>query len=119
MLQAFGQLQAQVSLTLPIWGNINAKSPVNDTISMLQNSPIGATISALKGVKLTSGTLTLTIQINGTPITGLNGLSITTSAQNFTATAANIIAQGDLVEMVITSAAGPPSKLVGTLWGTR
>lgn len=119
VLQAFGQLQAQMNLVLPLWGNINAKSPVNDTLSLLQNSPIGFTINSLKGVKLTSGTLTLGFQINGVAVTGLTNLSITTTAQSFTATAAQTVAQGDLVEMVISASTGPPSKLVGTLWCAR
>lgn len=119
ILAAFGKVQGRFNILNVVWGSINAKSPVNDTIPVMEYAPVALTFGSLKAVKLTSGTLTLTFQINGVPITGLTNLAITSTPQNFTATALNTCAVGDLIEMVISAAAGPPSKLVGTLLATR
>ena len=52
---------------------------------------------------LATGTATISILKNGTPITGLSALSITTSVQNFIATAGNVFAAGDVIGVSVTA----------------
>lgn len=80
-------------------GNIS-----NQTIVLDAKAAVAYTISGLRGLKLASGTLTLSVQINGTPVTGLDAISVTTTPQDLTATAANVVSVGGRVTFVITSA---------------
>ena len=57
--------------------------------------------------KTVSGTLSVAIQINGTPVTGINTLAVTSVEATGTATALNVVAIGDVVTMVVTSGSTP------------
>ena len=53
--------------------------------------------------QLTGGTITAAVQINGVAVTGLSAMALTTSLQSFTATAANAVAVGDFVDLVLSA----------------
>lgn len=53
-----------------------------------------------------AGTCTLTMNINGTPVTGISAVSVSTTKATYTATAANSIAINDLVTIVTSSNSG-------------
>jgi hypothetical protein len=61
------------------------------------------TINRLKNLKTTSGTITASIQINGVDVTGLSGLSVTSTPQSPTASGANLISVDDRVTLVLSS----------------
>lgn len=119
VLEAIGQLQAQLNGLGTLWGNINYLAPVNGTFTILQYAPVAFTVNSLKQVRTTSGSLTLAIKINGTAMTGASAISVTTSPQDVNITAANTMAVGDIITIEISSASGPPANLVGTLIATR
>ena len=50
------------------------------------------------------GTCTAQIAINGTPVTGMSSLSVTTTSLNASATAANTVNVGDELQLVISAA---------------
>lgn len=88
------------------------------TITLLPYALYAATINKIWDIKTTSGTITVAIQINGTPVTGLSAISVTSTPQNVTATAANTIAVGDEVTMVLSSNSSA-TKLQFTMESTR
>lgn len=53
-----------------------------------------------------AGTCTAAVKINGTNVTGISAVSVSTSVATGTATAANAVAVGDKVTLVITSPSG-------------
>ena len=68
-------------------------------------APTGYTISSLTHSRV-SGTCTVSVQINGTNVTGLTGVVVNTaptSATETNATAANVVAVGNRVELVVTA----------------
>lgn len=105
-------------VTSEVVANVYWTSPSNGTIPITPKAAFGSTIDQIRGLKTTSGTLTLAIQINGTNVTSLSALSVTSTPQDVTATAAFTVAAGDRITMVITSASSPVG-LEFTLKGTR
>jgi hypothetical protein len=89
------------------------------TITLIEYAPYAFTINSLRNLGTVGGTATGTLNINGTPVTGCSSLSLTSSPQTGTATAANAVSVGNTVTFV-TSA---PSSLTGlvpfSLIGTR
>jgi len=55
------------------------------------------------GIQTSAESMTVTVAINGTPITGINEVSGSSSIQDYTATALNTVAIGDLVTLTINS----------------
>lgn len=53
-----------------------------------------------------AGTATAAVKINGTSVTGISAVSVSSSVATGTATAANSVAVGDKVTLVITSPSG-------------
>lgn len=51
-----------------------------------------------------AGSITATLKINGTPITGLTGIAVTTVKSDFIGTASNLVSIGDEVTVSIVSA---------------
>jgi hypothetical protein len=89
----------------------------NQTRTIDAKAAFGYTIGSLRGLSTTAGSITLTVQINGTNVTGLTNISVTTTPQDVTATAANLVAAGDKVTFVFTSnssAAGFETTLSAT-----
>lgn len=87
---------------------VSDSAPVASDIVLLVASARGSgTISGLFGAKTASGTVVVTVKINGTAVTGLNGVTITSTLQNLTATAANTYVTGDRITMEYGSASSP------------
>lgn len=79
------------------------ENPTNKTVTLLAYALYDMTLDQIFGLKLASGTLDLTIAINGTPVTGLNGLNVDDNVQNPLATANNAVSVGDRITMTISN----------------
>jgi hypothetical protein len=75
------------------------------TYTIVLDAKYARTINELT-VDAGAGTCTLTMNINGTPVTGISAVSVSTTEATYTATAANAIAVGDTVTIVTTSNSG-------------
>ena len=98
--------------------SVFVNTPVDGTLVVEAKAAFAFTIAQVRGLKTSSGSLSLAVQVNGTNVTGLSGLSVTTSAQDASATAANAVSVGDRVTVVISSSSGP-ANLEFTLSATR
>jgi hypothetical protein len=87
------------------------------TYTIVLNAKYARTINELT-VIAGAGTCTLTMNINGTPVTGISGVSVTTTGTTYTATATNVVVVGGTVTMVTTSNSGLAS-LQATIKTTR
>jgi hypothetical protein len=98
--------------------NINYLSGMIETPQIKTYTFISASVSniSLTSIEINtlSGTATGTINISGTPVTGMTAFSITSSSQTFIATGANSVTAGQSVTFVI-SASSAPVDLVFTL----
>lgn len=84
-------------------GNVFITGPINTTIPLMSSAQYAFTLNGLSNLKVSGGTITATIQINGVNVTGLSNLSVTSTPQSPTASAANTVAIGDRVTLVLTS----------------
>ncbi|MFI4954555.1 MAG: hypothetical protein ACHP9Y_01430 [Gammaproteobacteria bacterium] len=66
-------------------------------------APFGYTVTEVYQIQTSSGSVTAALQINGTNITGLSSISVTSTAQNVAATGANTVAVGDALTLVFSS----------------
>jgi hypothetical protein len=99
LAQGFGRLQ----LSLPI------QSPTDSTAYLpLMNTRFPLTIKSLTA-KTDAGTCTVAIKINGTNVTSLSAVAVTSTEATTDATAANTMAIGD--DLTIT-----PSSVSGVGW---
>jgi hypothetical protein len=87
-----GQIQAPTAMTYTL--ELSAKRPY--TIKVLNH-------------KLDAETATFSVQINGTNVAGLASLSGTTSLGTATATAANSVAIGNTVDLVVSAVSTSPA----------
>lgn len=87
------------NFSIPVYLSAGA----NMTLPLDSKAYFGYTIDAIRGLDTSAGSITVAIQINGTPVTGLSALSATTTAQDATATAANTVAAGDRLTAVFSS----------------
>lgn len=94
-----GKLQAQ-------W--VNGAIVTDDTVWMSYDAPYAGTINTLKHVTGT-GSFTVAIKINGTNVTSLSAVSVSSTPATATATAANTFAAGDVITAVISAATGSPT----------
>lgn len=92
-----------LKVLLPYMVNVYILSPSNLTIPLIAASSYATTISAIAGLKVASGSLTLTVSINGVAVTGLSNLSVTSTAQNPIATALNAVAINARLTIVISN----------------
>lgn len=88
-------------------GNLYIQTPADGTIVLVSSSRIAFTITGLYNLKTSSGTVTASVKINGTDVTGLAALSITSATQSPTATALNTVAIGDRVTLVLSASSTP------------
>ena len=117
----YQQLQAgdSVDLTGVVESRGNyVQTPANGTYPLTSKAAYAAVVGGLRGLKTSAGTLTLTVSVNGTPVTGLSGVAVTTVAQDVPATAANAMAVGDRLTLTLSAVTGA-ADLEFTLWGTR
>lgn len=75
----------------------------DDTYALTSYAPYPFIINGINQIATTSGTITVAIKINGTNVTGLSALAVTSSPANYTASAANVVAAGDRVTVVTSS----------------
>jgi len=88
-------------------------SPANTSfdVPLIINAEFAMTVNALHALKVDTGSLTLTIKKNGTAITGMGAIAVTSTAQTATATAGNSLAVDDVVTYSIASVSGSPNYL--------
>ncbi len=89
----------------------------NMTIVLDQSAAFAYTIDTLIA-KLASGDTDAAVKINGTPVTGIRALDVTSSEATGTASAANSVGIGDTVTLVL-SAGTTPVDFGATLKCTR
>lgn len=100
-----------------VWIADSATTVHNDTYNLFEKWPYtnGGTVNSI--VYHTGGTatpsFTVSLQIAGTPITGCNGLGVSSAIDTTTTcTAANTIANGQSMALVITGTSGSPASAV-------
>lgn len=92
--------------------------PVASDIQVLVTSALASgTIAGIYGARTASGTVTLSIKINGTAATGLDGVTINSTPQNITATAANTYVSEDRITVEYGAVTGSPTNLEFTIGG--
>ncbi len=91
-----------IPTTSKSFGSYFSSAPSNSTIPLF-TATVATTINEIRGLRTTSGTCTISIQIDGVNVTGLSGLSVTSAEQNPTASGANTVAVGADVTLVISS----------------
>ncbi len=93
-------------------------APADGTITLCAKAAFGFTINELRGAATSAGTITWAIKINGTNVTGLSAVAVTSTPQDVTATAANVVATGDRVTLVKSSTSAA-ANMEATLKFTR
>ena len=88
-----------------------------DTFTYTLFATNAGTITALYAtIGGNGGSLAATVQIAGTPVTGINGVTVNSAGvQTFTATAANTWTAGQIITLVLASLTGSPQGSVFTL----
>ena len=74
----------------------------NGTAKVTSFAPVAFTINSLK-VAVDSGSCTIDVEINGTGVTGMTNLSVTSTPLTATATALNSVSVDDEVTIVISN----------------
>jgi len=90
--------------------NIQFLLPVgyNDTFTFLQSANFGFTVDKAY-YQTATGTITGDVKIEGTSVTGLSALSISSTEGNSTASAAKTVTAGDKITLVTTAGEGSPA----------
>lgn len=84
--------------------------PIAKSYTLDVSAPYPYTINTVTA-KLASGTLTASFSIDGSPITGLSNVSVSTTRGTATATASNSTSTGSLLSMTLSSFGGTPADL--------
>jgi hypothetical protein len=66
-------------------------------------APFGYTVTEAYQIQTSSGTVTAALKINGTSITGLSSISVSSTPQNVAATGANTVSVGNTLSLVFSS----------------
>lgn len=82
------------------------EAPTNKTYTLVLYSNKAGTITALKAITV-SGTLTVAVKINGTPVTGLSAVAVSSVLASAAASAANTFIIGDVISITVSSVASP------------
>jgi hypothetical protein len=83
----------------------------NGTFDFTYKAPYAGSVVSLDAESVT-GTFTLDVTINGTTVTALSGVAITSTPSTTSATGANTFAAGDRISGVISGASGDPTDAV-------
>lgn len=115
--------QLQAGDALDRTGDVTAASgyiqtPANGTLTLVAKAGLSQTLTDIKGVKTSAGTLTLTVLIGGVAVTGLSAVAVTTTAQDIAATALNALAVGGRLTLTVAAVTGA-TDLEFTLVGVR
>jgi hypothetical protein len=87
----------------------------NDTVWLAYDAPYNGTINALTYFT-GNGSFSVAIQINGTNVTGLSAVAVSSATPATTnATAANTFTAGQRITAVITAATGSPTDALLSL----
>jgi len=87
----------------------------NDTVWLAYDAPYAGTINALTYFTA-NGSFTVAIQINGTNVTGLSAVAVSSATPaTATATAARTFVAGQRITAVITGATGSPTDVLLSL----
>lgn len=95
-VEVFVTMSQDISIT----GRI--ERPQATTYIVVLNAPVAGTIDSFT-YKCVAGSATLSVRIDGINVTGLNGLSMTTSEVTSTPTALNTFVVGQTIAIVVTS----------------
>lgn len=98
---------------------IHIAAPAVTTIYIDAKAEYYYTINSVKGIKTTAGTATVAVKINGTAVSGLSAISVTTTAQDVAASGVNVVVSpGDLLTFEIT-AVSSAANLICNIKATR
>lgn len=98
--------------------NLFIETAADKTYALVAKAAYGRTINSLRGLACSSGTVTAALQIAGVGVTGCTSISVTSTPQDVTCTAANAISTGNRVTLVLSSNSSC-LNLEGTLQSTR
>lgn len=90
-------------------------APVDGTVEILVRAPFGFTINSFTADD-DSGTVTVAVKINGTDVTGLSAVAVSSTKATTNATAANTVAAGDVVSLTFSSASTPVNVRATVNW---
>jgi hypothetical protein len=85
------------------WGH---SAPAVQTYTIRRSTRYGGTLTGLQH-ELRSGTATVTVAINGVPVTGLSGVAVSATPAAATATALNTFTAGALITIQFTAVSSP------------
>ncbi len=98
-------------ITTNIFSHVkDIETPINRTYVLDESAPKRYRVDRLIG-KLSTGEMTVSIQIGGVAVTGLNALGQDSAQSDNSATALNFVDIGDRVTLVATNAEGSPTPL--------
>lgn len=84
----------------------NILTPTDTTYTLDQYAEYAYTINRIT-TKMTSGTATMKLQIDGVDVTGCTGIALSSSEVQTTCSAANVVSVGNTVTMVVSSSSTP------------
>lgn len=76
------------------------------------------TLSVIHGIQTTTGTLTASLRINGTPVTGWDAIAVTTTPQDLTLGSPVTVPVGAVVTWVLSNVSGSPTDFRFSIPGT-
>lgn len=82
-------------------------SPVDGSVEFVRNVLSNDVVLDFAWFALSSGSTNLTVTIDGTPVTGLDNLNITTASSGANATAANTLPAGSILGLTFTDSDSP------------
>ena len=107
-----GGFQGAPGVTPIPFGAFSMNTPVNGDITLDPYFFSPLKVLGIYALKVLSGSIDLTFQINGVNITGLTNIVANTSPQNINATGANQILVGNNLHLILSNASSPaPGKL--------
>lgn len=96
---------ARTELAIDLSQGFTVPNPTATTHNIVLSATEDGTIQSLTH-KLGTGTLTVAVKINGTSVTGLSAVSVTTTKTTTAATALSTFSAGDTISITITSPSG-------------
>lgn len=98
----------RISHTFSISGTLAVASGATNYIPPFYISVPGGTSATIAGIraKVRAGSVTVNVTKNGTSVTGLSAVSVTTTAATTNATGGNTCADGDEIAIVLSSPSG-------------
>lgn len=103
ILVAIGKLQAQVTALRTIGTSGMIEVAKNKSYVLIYKTAFPGTVLNMQVVCDTGGTVTAAVKINGTAITGISAVSVSSTPATATATAANTYAAGATVELTLSA----------------